>query len=263
MRPPRPRRSMGTAATMPTAAAARCDKEATGSKKPGMARMKQGPDDKSDQGSRADRRCTVFFEDFAINCQDDIGDGGHRCRSRGDAVRRGVLSALLAALTFGATTPVIALAGRAVGPFTTAALLYAGAVCGVLLQLGVLGRAGPALRVGQWRRVALVAVFGAAIAPTLLAWGLRRTGGTTGSLLLNLEAVFTVLLARAFYQEPIGRRVAAAIVLMVAAGALLAADVVGAFAWSGLGAGAVALATVAWAVDNALTRPLAEADPVL
>src|ERR1043165_7360120 len=112
MRPPRRRRSMGTAATMPTAAAARCDNEATGSKKPGMARMKQGPEDKSDQGSRTERRCTAFFEVFAINWVDDIGGGGHRCRSRGDVVRRGVFSALLAALTFGATTAVIALAGR-------------------------------------------------------------------------------------------------------------------------------------------------------
>jgi drug/metabolite transporter (DMT)-like permease len=170
---------------------------------------------------------------------------------------------LLAAATFGATTPLIALAGRAVGTFTTAALLYAGATLGALLQLGVLGRGGAALRGGQWRRVVLVAVFGAAIAPTLLAFGLRRTGGTTGSLLLNLEAVFTVLLARAVYKEPIGRRVGVAVLLMVAAGTLLAGDVAGSLAWSGLGALAVSLATLAWAVDNTLTRPLAEADPVL
>jgi drug/metabolite transporter (DMT)-like permease len=182
---------------------------------------------------------------------------------RAGQVRRGVVPALLAAATFGATTPVIALAGRAVGAFTTAALLYAGAAAGALLQLGVLGRGGAPLCGAQWRRVALVALFGAAIAPTLLAWGLRRTGGTTGSLLLNLEAVFTVLLGRLVYGEPIGRRVGVAVALMVAAGALLAADVAGAAAWSGLGAVAVGLATLAWAIDNALTRPLAEADPLL
>jgi drug/metabolite transporter (DMT)-like permease len=178
-------------------------------------------------------------------------------------ILRGVALALLAAVTFGATTPLIALAGRAVGPFTTAALLYAGAALGALLQRGIARARGPALRGGQWRRVALVAVFGAALAPTLLAWGLRRTGGTTGSLLLNLEAVFTVLLARAVYREPIGRRVGVAIGLMVAAGALLAADVAAGMAWSALGALAVGLATVAWAVDNTLTRPLADADPVM
>jgi drug/metabolite transporter (DMT)-like permease len=181
------------------------------------------------------------------------------------AVRRGVVPALLAAVTFGATTPVIALAGRAVGTFTTAALLYAGAAGGALLQAGVAGRTGAALRGAQWRRVALVALFGGAVAPTLLAWGLRRTGGTAGSLLLNLEAVFTVLLGRLVYGEPIGRRVGLAVSLMVAAGALLVADVagsVGSAAWSGLGAVAVGLATLAWAADNALTRPLAEADPV-
>jgi len=102
----------------------------------------------------------------------------------------------------------------------------------------------------------------------LLAWGLRRTGGTTGSLLLNLEAVFTVLLARAVHREPIGGRVGLALSLMVVAGGLLAVDVgVGASsaaapAWTGAGALAVGLATLAWAVDNTLTRPLSEADPV-
>jgi drug/metabolite transporter (DMT)-like permease len=179
------------------------------------------------------------------------------------AVRRGVVSALLAAATFGATTPVIAVAGRDVGTFTTAALLYAGAAGGALLQLAILGRTGAGLRRGQWRRVALVAFFGAALAPTLLAWGLRRTGGTTGSLLLNLEVVFTVLLGRLVYGERIGHRVSAAVALIVAGGGLLAVDAAGAAAWSAIGAAAVVLATLAWAVDNALTRPLAEADPVL
>jgi hypothetical protein len=40
---------MGTEATTPIAAAARCDKEAMGSKKPGMARMMLGPGDKAEK----------------------------------------------------------------------------------------------------------------------------------------------------------------------------------------------------------------------
>jgi drug/metabolite transporter (DMT)-like permease len=113
----------------------------------------------------------------------------------------------------------------------------------------------------------MVALFGAAVAPTLLAWGLQRVGATAGSLLLNLEAVFTVLLARVVYREAIGRRVTVAVTLMVAAGALLALaqSRLGALApgWSALGALAVAGATLAWALDNTLTRPLSELDPVL
>jgi drug/metabolite transporter (DMT)-like permease len=177
------------------------------------------------------------------------------------AIARGVVPALLAALSFGATTPIIALWGRSVGPLSTAALLYAGAAVGALGQRAVVPSNGARLTRVSMGRVALVALFGAAIAPTLLAWGLRRTGGTTGSLLLNLEAVFTVLLARAVHGEPIGRRVTVAMSLMVAAGLLLAIDAGAAGGRIGLGAIAVGLATLAWAVDNTLTRPLSEADP--
>ena len=39
----------------------------------------------------------------------------------------GVMLAVLAAIAFGVTTPIVAWAGRGVGPLATAALLYAGA----------------------------------------------------------------------------------------------------------------------------------------
>ena len=109
-----------------------------------------------------------------------------------------------------------------------------------------------------------VALAGGAIAPTLLAWGLQRAGATVGSLLLNLEAVFTVLLARAFFREPIGRRVAVAVACMVAGGAALDARCVGARGnvRPRSASLAVAGATLGWAIDNTLTRPLAERDPL-
>jgi drug/metabolite transporter (DMT)-like permease len=107
-----------------------------------------------------------------------------------------------------------------------------------------------------------VALAGAAIAPALLAWGLQRAGATTGSLLLNFEAVFTVLLARACFREPIGRRVALALFLMVLGGGALALDAGRGTDGSALGALAVAGATLFWALDNILTRPLADHDPV-
>jgi drug/metabolite transporter (DMT)-like permease len=180
------------------------------------------------------------------------------------AIARGVGLAVAAALAFGATTPIIAWAGREVGPFATAALLYAGAaLCTGALR--VLARApGPRLTRRDLPRVLGVAVAGAAVAPVLLAWGLQRAGATVGSLLLNLEAVFTVLLARAVFREPIGRRVAAAVAAMVAGGAVLVLDVArdGVAPAAAIGALAVAAATLAWAIDNALTRPLAEREPL-
>jgi drug/metabolite transporter (DMT)-like permease len=174
----------------------------------------------------------------------------------------GVLLAVVAAVSFGVTTPVVAWAGRELGPLSTAALLYAGAA-GAALLLRWSGRSsGAPLRRSDLGRVVAVAVFGAAIAPTCLAWGLQRAGATAGSLLLNLEAVFTVLLARAIYREPIGPRVAVAVLAMAAGGVALTMETLSAASWGVLGAVAVAVATAAWALDNTLTRPLAEREPL-
>ncbi len=181
--------------------------------------------------------------------------------TRHSPLTAGAWLAVLAALSFGITTPFVALAGRGVGPLTTAALLYAGA-CASALALGAVSPgSGAPLRRAHLGRLLAIALLGAGIAPTLLAWGLQRAGGTAGSLLLNLEAVFTVLLARAFYREPIGSRVAGALLLMTLGGAALTAGPAAHAGWSGLGALAVAGATAAWALDNTLTRGLAEQDP--
>ncbi|MCB9574582.1 MAG: DMT family transporter [Kofleriaceae bacterium] len=177
-------------------------------------------------------------------------------------IATGVLLAVVAAIAFGVTTPVVAWAGRDLGPLSTAALLYAGAAVAALGLRLTTRRRGPALRRGDASRLIAVALCGAAIAPSLLAWGLQRAGPTAGALLLNLEAVFTVLLARALHREPIGGRVAVAVVAMAAGGAALTLDAIDAATWGVGGALAVAGATLAWALDNTLTRPLAEREPI-
>jgi drug/metabolite transporter (DMT)-like permease len=195
--------------------------------------------------------------------EDTARPSGRTARGRRPpAILGGVVLAALAAIAFGVTTPIVAWAGRGIGAFTTAALLYLGAA-GSALLLGLRGRGGEArVRRADAPRLLLVALFGGAIAPTLLAWGLQRSGPTLGALLLNLEAVFTVLLARAVYREPIGARVAVAVAAMAAGGAALTLDAWRATSWGILGLAAVAAATAAWALDNTLTRPLAERDPL-
>jgi drug/metabolite transporter (DMT)-like permease len=175
---------------------------------------------------------------------------------------QGLTLAALAALAFGLTTPLIARAGAGLGPFATAALLYAGAALTAQLLRLRRGATDAPLRRADTARIVAVALVGGALAPTLLAWGLQRTGGTIGSLLLNLEAVFTVLLARAIYREPIGGRVAAAVALIVLGGVALTLDATADTGLQPLGVVAVAAATAAWATDNTLTRPLAERDPL-
>lgn len=177
-------------------------------------------------------------------------------------ITAGVVFAAIAAVAFGVTTPVIAWAGGHLGPFTTAALLYVGAAFAAVVVRALRGRSDAPLRRSDVPRLIAVAVVGGAIAPTLLAVGLQRAGATIGALLLNLEAVFTVLLARAFLREPIGSRVVLAITAMAAGGVALTIDTWSDASWGMLGVLAVAAATAAWATDNVLTRPLAERDPM-
>jgi drug/metabolite transporter (DMT)-like permease len=167
------------------------------------------------------------------------------------------------------TTPLLQRWGRRLGPFESAALLYLGAALASSVPLPGVATAGAPLRARHAGRIALVALAGALIAPVCLAWGVQRTSATAASLLLSLEALFTVLLARAVHREPVGGRVAAALGAIGAGAALLVvAQANGGLAKAGadpgasvLGALAVALATLAWAVDNTLTRPLAELAP--
>jgi drug/metabolite transporter (DMT)-like permease len=173
---------------------------------------------------------------------------------------QGGLLALLAAAMFGVSTPLLQRAGEGVGPFTTAALLYAGAAL-----VGAVSRrprdAEARLARGDLPRLIAMALFGAVIGPVALAWGLQRSSGTGASLMLTLEALFTALLAWRLYHETMDLRVWAAMLLLLSGGIALVLDqgrLGGAPAWGLL---AVAVATAAWGVDNTLSRALAERDP--
>lgn len=175
------------------------------------------------------------------------------------AVRGGLL-ALLAATLFGVSTPFVQRVGAGLGPFSTAALLYAGAaIIGALLRQPVEREA--AVRRGDLGRLALMALFGAGIGPVALAWGLQHTSGTSASLMLALEALFTAVLARFLYREVMDRRVWTAMLLLLAGAIALVLDRGLTGGMQGLGLLAVLGATAAWGVDNTLSRPLAERDP--
>lgn len=170
----------------------------------------------------------------------------------------GVLLALASATSFGVTIPVLGWAGFGVGAYTTAALLYLGASLASLAQKPIVHETGAPLTRSALAPLLVMAVAGAGIAPTLLAWGIQRTGPVTGGLLLNLEAVWTVIFARLVFGEFLGKRVMAALVLMTVGGVLLSAAGKDGAGWSVIGVVAVLGATVAWAVDNTASRRLAE-----
>lgn len=173
---------------------------------------------------------------------------------------RGGLLALTAAVLFGISTPLVQKFGSGVSAFATAALLYAGAaLTGALLRQRV-EREARVVR-ADFPRLLAMATAGAVVGPVALAWGLQRTSGTSASLILTLEALFTAVLAWRLYRETMGRRVWAAMVLLLAGGSLLVLDQAhdgGERLWGLL---AVLLATAAWGLDNTLSRALAERDP--
>jgi drug/metabolite transporter (DMT)-like permease len=174
----------------------------------------------------------------------------------------GTLLAALAAMAFGVTTPFIQRLGEDVGPFTTAALLYLGAAAGAVSWPGRRGEKREArIRLRQVPRLLAIAFFGAALAPSLFAWGLQQVPATYGALLLNSEAVFTVILAAFLHREHVGPRVWLAVALMFAGGAVTVVGATSTGTIGLLGALAVVAAVLSWAIDNVLTRPFADFDP--
>src|SRR5215212_8086815 len=175
----------------------------------------------------------------------------------------GVLFALAAATLFGASTPFAKLLlGEGVGPVLLAGLLYLGSGCGLALWRLTRRRSGEAAltrRDMPWLAGAIAA--GGVAGPVLLMLGLATTPASTASLLLNLEGVFTALLAWFVFRENFDRRIALGMLAIVAGGVVLS--------WAGRpeagvpwGPLAVAGACLCWALDNNLTRKVSAADPV-
>lgn len=173
---------------------------------------------------------------------------------------RGGLLALLAAALFGLSTPLVQYFGIGLGAFTTAALLYAGAALVALVMRRPPEREA-SLRRSDFARLLAMAGFGAVIGPVALAWGLQRTSGSSASLMLTLEAMFTVVLAWRLYGETMDKRVVAAMLFLLSGGVALVMEQGLAGDTQLKGLLAVLLATAAWGLDNTLSRGVAERDP--
>src|SRR5262249_59158908 len=94
-----------------------------------------------------------------------------------------------------------------------------------------------------------IVLSGAVVGPVLLLLGLYQLSAVAASLLLNLEAPFTILLAVWFFRDHVGGVEIAAIGLIVL-GALTLTHGESAFSASWTGGMAVAGACLSWAVDN-------------
>jgi drug/metabolite transporter (DMT)-like permease len=186
-------------------------------------------------------------------------------RGMARAIQGGAGAALLSAVLFGASTPLAKLLLRGIDPWMLAGILYLGSGVGLAalrvvtaasrvhaLETRVQGRG--------WLSLGAAILSGGIAAPVLLMIGLTRTSATTAALLLNLESVFTVLLARFVFGENLGRRITAGVAAIVGGGAILA----GGDRMTGdlLGPVIIAAACLGWSIDNNLTRYVSSADPV-
>jgi len=184
------------------------------------------------------------------------------------ALPKGVGSALLAAVLFGASTPVAKFLLGDVAPVLLAGLFYAGSGSGLALVLAVRHWTKGSHAAGQlwpskadWRWLAAAIGFGGIAGPILMMLGLSSTAASASALLLNLEAVFTALLAWVVFRENFDRRIAAGMASIVLGGVILA--------WtpgdSSISTGSVliAAACLCWALDNNLTRKVAANDAIV
>ncbi len=177
----------------------------------------------------------------------------------------GIPLALGSALLFGASPPLSKLLMDSIDPWLLAGILYLGAGVGLVLVhfgrrwIGLEGVEAP-LRISDLPWLLAVVVFGGLLGPLLLMFGLSLTTAASGSLLLNLEGLATMAIAWLVFRENVDRRLLLGAIAILTGAALLS--------WTGQGIALdngsllVALACLAWGIDNNLTRKLSSANPV-
>jgi len=178
------------------------------------------------------------------------------------------LQAILAAILFGASTPLAKLLLGEMDSMMLAALLYLGSGLGIALLIAYqkyIVRSTPAE--AQIRRADLPWLLGAIItggvaAPIILLYGLKNSSAASASLLLNFEGTATVLIAALVFKEAVGQRTAAAITLITLAGILLSWNPSAEWGFS-LGTLGIVGACILWGLDNNFTRNISTKNPLV
>jgi drug/metabolite transporter (DMT)-like permease len=178
----------------------------------------------------------------------------------------GVSFAMLAAVLFGASTPFSKILLGKTEPVMLAGLLYLGSGLGLTIwsrfrSHSKAGTGEAQLKPSDFSWLAGAILAGGVIGPVLLMVGLAITAASSASLLLNLEGVFTAVLAWFVFKENFDRRIALGMAAITLGGLVLS--------WGGRlevgvpwGALAITGACLAWGIDNNLTRRVSAGDPV-
>ncbi|VEB35652.1 drug/transporter permease [Legionella sainthelensi] len=174
-----------------------------------------------------------------------------------------IFAAICAAILFGVSTPFAKQLTGTSSPLMLAGLLYLGSGLGLVLfrLIKDLKWKSSGLLYREWIWLIGAIIFGGILGPSLLMLGLSQTSAAQTSLLLNLESVFTALVAWVIFKEHTDRRIIFGMVAIVLGGIFLA--------WpnrisspNGLSTLIIACACLCWAIDNNLTRKISAADPL-
>lgn len=174
--------------------------------------------------------------------------------------------ALAAAVLFGLSAPAAKPLAGAVDPWLLAGLLYLGSGIGLGLYRvaqRLFGRLRSEAPLGRqdlpWLGGAIA--VGGVVGPVLLMYGLAAGTAVQSSLLLNLEGVFTALLAWSFFRESFDARIAVGMAAIAGGAAVLSWKPAQSLVLDG-SALLVTGACLAWAIDNNLTRRVSGGDPL-
>ena len=122
--------------------------------------------------------------------------------------RRGAVLALVSAVLFAGSTPLAKILIADPTPWILAGLLYLGSGVGLGVDRVARGaqKGARPIQGDEWLWLGAAIAAGGIAGPVLLMWALSTTPASTASLLLNLEGVFTALLAWFVFHEGFDRR---------------------------------------------------------
>jgi drug/metabolite transporter (DMT)-like permease len=171
----------------------------------------------------------------------------------------GILAALGSALLFGAATPLAKGLVDSNNPWMLAGLLYLGSGIGLSIYRRLISAPSVTLPRAETLWFAGAVLSGGVVGPVPLMMGLKGSTASATALLLNMEGVFTALLAWFAFKENFDRRIAVGMLAIVAGAVILSwpGDAKIEALWPSL---AILGACLAWAIDNNLTRKVSLTD---
>lgn len=175
--------------------------------------------------------------------------------------------ALIAAFFFGCITPGTKFFISNLPPQSMAGLLYLGAGLGLFAILTLkqnLKSSFERIEQKDLKWFFLATFFGGILGPAFLTYGISQISGSTASLLLNLEAVLTSLIAWFIFKEHFEKKIVYGMILIVLGCLSLSLNSTSSSGSDTLmGFFLICLACLSWGIDNNVTRKISHLDPVL